>query len=65
MGESGCDGGLQGTVESNSLEKIQDKEEEVWRIGMDSKSKLRTYRTMKRELETEKYLEEGTAHRGV
>ncbi len=41
--------------------KIQDKEEEVWRMGMDSKSKLRTYRTIKRELKTEKSLKEGTA----
>ena len=41
--------------------KIQDKEQDEWRKRMDSKSKLRTYRVMKRELEREKYLEEGTA----
>jgi hypothetical protein len=41
--------------------KIQDKEQEEWRERMDSKPKLRTYRMVKRQLETEKYLEEGTA----
>ena len=41
--------------------KIQDKEQEEWRKRMDSKSKLRTYRGLKSVLETEKYLEEGTA----
>ena len=41
--------------------KIQDKEQEEWRKRMDSKSKVRTYRMLKTELETEKYLEEGTA----
>jgi hypothetical protein len=41
--------------------KIQDKEQDEWRKRMDSKRKLRTYRVIKRELEKEKYLEEGTA----
>jgi hypothetical protein len=50
-----------GTWRSIVWKKIQDKEQEVWRKRMDSKSKLGTYRTMKRDLEAEKYLEEGTA----
>ena len=50
-----------GTWRSIVWKKIQDKEQEEWRKRMDSKSKLRTYRTMKRDLEAEKYLEEGTA----
>ena len=41
--------------------KIQDEEEEEWRKRIDSKTKLRTYRAMKRNLETEKYFEKGTA----
>ena len=41
--------------------KIQDREQVEWRKRMDNKPKLRTYRVMKRELETEKYLDEGTA----
>ena len=41
--------------------KMQEKEQEEWRRRMESKSKLRTYRKVKTELETEEYLEEGTA----
>jgi hypothetical protein len=50
-----------GTWRAIVWKKIQDKEQEEWRKRMDSKSKLRTYRVIKSELETEKYLIEGTA----
>ena len=50
-----------GTWRSIIWKKIQDKEQEEWRIRMDGKRKLRTYKTIKRELVTEKYMEEGTA----
>ena len=41
--------------------KMQEKEQEEWKRRVESKSKLRTYRKVKTELETEEYLEEGTA----
>jgi hypothetical protein len=49
-----------GTWKAIVRKKIQDKEQEEWRKRMESKSKLRTYRKVKTELETEKYLDEGT-----
>ena len=43
--------------------KMQEKEQEEWKRRVESKSKLRTYRKVKTELETEGYLEEGTQER--
>jgi hypothetical protein len=43
------------------LAKVQEKEEREWRVRMEGKSKLRTYRQFKEVLERELYLEEGTA----
>ena len=40
---------------------MQEKEQEEWKRRVESKSKLRTYRKVKTELETEEYIEEGTA----
>lgn len=50
-----------GTWRSIVWKKIQDKEQEKWRANMEGKSKLRTYRDMKKDLEMERYLKEGTA----
>jgi len=36
--------------------KIQDVEEREWRVAMEKKTKLRTYRTFKKKLELERYL---------
>ena len=52
-----------GTWRAIVWKKIQDKEQEEWRKRMDSKRKVRTYRVIKSELETEKCLEEGTAQK--
>jgi hypothetical protein len=43
------------------FEKMQNKEQEEWRVRMEGKSKLRTYRLFKQVLEREPYLEQGTA----
>ena len=43
------------------VERVQSREQEQWISRMEAKSKLRTYREVKKVLERESYLEEGTA----